>query len=111
MIIYRTKHKEVKAINASLVLHLAANNWSQLPTWFKKKFQDNKIMIGGTVVQIETDHGLVDAGSDDMVFMDDKRALHVMKEKEFHENYEDIFCTSINMKAGAGIESTGFRAK
>lgn len=91
MIVCRTKHKEVKAIPAEVALAKAHKSWSGLPTWFKKKFQVNKILIGGSVVQVECNRMLVDASGRDMIFIDDKDVLCVMKEEEFFDVYEDIW--------------------
>ncbi|OTG85832.1 hypothetical protein B9T31_09560 [Acinetobacter sp. ANC 4558] len=92
MIVYQTKHKTVSGISAEKVISLSKDNWSKLPTWFKKQFQENKIMIGGSVVQVECrDRCLRDAKGTDMIFIDDKNKLSVMNEKEFLEVYEDPF--------------------
>lgn len=92
MIIYQTKHKTVKGISADKVLELARSNFSKLPSWLKKKFQENKLMLGGSVVQIECrNHCLQDAMGTDVIFIDDKNELSVMSEKAFFEVYEDPF--------------------
>jgi len=92
MIVYQTKHKTVKGISAERVVCLAKDSWSKLPAWFKKNFQENKIMIGGSVVQVEDKNRmLLDASGTDIIFINDKEELNVMKEKDFLEVYEDIW--------------------
>lgn len=92
MIVYQTKHKTVKGISANKVLELAQSSFSRLPSWLKKKFQENKLMLGGSVVQVECcGHCLRDAKGTDMIFINDENELNVMNEKEFLEFYEDPF--------------------
>lgn len=92
MIVYQTKHKTVKGISADKVLELAQGSFSKLPSWLKKKFQENQLMLGGTAVQIEgSDRCLVDATGTDIIFINGKNELNVMKEKDFLDVYEDPF--------------------
>lgn len=92
MIVYQTKHKTVKGISANKVLELAQDNWKKLPAWLKQNIQEDKILIAGTFIQVESGVGCRYRTYDtDVIFINDKNVLRVMKEADFLDTYEDPF--------------------
>lgn len=94
MIVYQTKHKTVKGISADHLIELAKENWSKFPCWLKKEFQEDKILIGGSIVQVESKGCRYRASGTDMIFINDKGVCRVMKQEDFLEVYEDPFSTN-----------------
>ncbi|MCH7309200.1 hypothetical protein MMO38_13825 [Acinetobacter sp. NIPH 1852] len=81
----------VDAFEVKRLLDLAKSNWSSLPTWFKQKHQQDKILIGANKLQVETEDYNEEANIDDMVYVKPNGHLGVMPKNKFFELYKDAF--------------------
>lgn len=85
-----TIEKQVDAWHVEWLLLKAKQEWSSLPVWFKKMHQENKIMIGGSKIQVETENYNVEADSNDVVFLKDDGFLDVLPKEKFYKIYRDL---------------------
>ncbi|ENU99626.1 hypothetical protein [Acinetobacter variabilis] len=86
----RTIEHIVDAYEVEWLLGFAKDNWAALPAWFKKMHQENKILIGGSQIRVETESYLEDAGLGDVLFKNKDGFLEVLPKKKFYKLYQDI---------------------
>lgn len=86
----RTIEHTVDAYEVKWLLSLAKDNWAALPTWFKKMHQENRILIGGSQIRVETESYLEDAGLGDVIFKNQDGFLEILPEEKFYKLYRDI---------------------
>ena len=85
-----TIEKQVDAWHVEALLLRAKQDWASLPTWFKKMHQENKILIGGSKIQVETESFNVEADLNDVVFLKDDGFLDVLPKDKFYKIYRDL---------------------
>jgi len=86
----RTIEHTVDACEVEWLLKFAKENWAALPSWFKKMHQENKILIGGSQIRVETESYLEDAGLCDVVFKNKDGFLEVLPKEKFYKLYQDV---------------------
>lgn len=86
----RTIEHTVDAFEVEWLLGFAKDNWAALPAWFKKMHQENKILIGGSQIRVETENYLEDAGMGDVLFKNNEGFLEVLPKEKFYKLYKDI---------------------
>ncbi|WP_198080476.1 hypothetical protein [Acinetobacter calcoaceticus] len=87
-----TIEHSVDAYEVKELLESAKSNWSSLPTWFKTKHQQDKILIGANKLQVETEDYNEEANIGDMVYLKPNGHLAVMSKDKFFTIYEDAVC-------------------
>lgn len=92
--IYRTKQKTVKALPVGYILQTAESNFKGLPTWVKKAYQDQKLFFGFSQLRVVEVDWRKDARPGEMLIQCPNKGLFTLKEKEFHELYEDEFAST-----------------
>ena len=85
---FQTKVKTVDAAPISELIKLAQEDWSKLPTWFKKEYQLGNIFIGVDKIRLEGRLSRYEAPCGCMLVHDLDKGLSVVKENEFFERYE-----------------------
>lgn len=88
---FQTKVKTVDAAPVSELLKLAQEDWSKLPTWFKKEYQQGNIFIGSNKLCVEDINFRYEASEGFMLILTLGKGLSVMEEHKFFENYENQF--------------------
>ncbi|MBR7715521.1 hypothetical protein [Acinetobacter nosocomialis] len=86
-----TIEHEVDAYETEWLLNLSKQDWSKLPTWFKNMHQENKLFVGGSKIQLETEHFRVEADKNDVIFLKPDGFVDVMPKDKFYKTYRDIF--------------------
>jgi len=87
-----TIEQTVDAWEVEWLLSLAKSDWAKLPAWFKKMHQDNKIMIGGSRISVETKQFNVTADYLDVLFFKEDGYVDVLPKDEFYKIYKDVVC-------------------
>lgn len=90
---FKTIEHTVDAMHVSQVVSIANSSFKSLPTWIKKKFQENKIYIGYSEV-IVNDGSCCKVGDRETVLvLNQNKELILMSLKEFDERYQDFFAS------------------
>lgn len=82
----------VDAWHVEALLIRAKQEWSTLPIWFKKMHQENKVLIGGSKIQVETESFQVEADENDVLFLKPDGFVDVLPKDKFYKVYKDAVC-------------------
>ena len=88
---FQTKVKTVDAAPVSELIKLAQEDWSKLPTWFKKEYQLGNIFVGSNKLRVEGTNFHYSAPEGSMLILTPGKGLSVMEENEFFKYYENQF--------------------
>ena len=88
---FQTKVKTVDAAPVSELIKLIQEDWSKLPTWFKKEYRLGNIFVGSNRLRVEDINFRYEAPEGFMLILTPGKGLSVMEENEFFKEYENQF--------------------
>lgn len=88
---FQTKMHEVSAISVERVVSLAASDFSKLPVWIKKKFEESCLFIGKHHVVVHDKYHCEIADKDGVLIFNSSKQIEVMSKKDFFDRYEDMW--------------------
>ncbi len=88
---FQTKMHEVDAISVKNITKLASEDFSKLPVWIKKKFEESCLFIGKRCVVVDDVYHCEIAKEHDVLILYTEKRIEVMTNKDFFERYEDVW--------------------
>lgn len=88
---FKTKMHEVDAISVKNITKLASEDFSKLPVWIKKKFEESCLFIGKRHVVVDDVYHCEIAKEHDVLILNPKKQIEVMSKQDFCKQYEGVF--------------------
>ena len=85
---YQSKQITVQAISVLNALELSKNDWSKLPGWFKKHFQQGNILIGANEILVSAKGFNHWARVEHVILNHCNNSLEVIKQSDFDEKFD-----------------------
>lgn len=87
-----TIERTVEAYEVKWLLNIAKEDFSALPIWIKKMYQENKILFGGSAIRVETRGYIEDLDNQHVLFRHQNGDVEGLLIGEFYSIYKDQIC-------------------
>ncbi|WP_436462981.1 hypothetical protein [Acinetobacter seifertii] len=87
-----TIERTVDAYEVAWLLKSAKENFAALPAWVKKMHQENKLLIGGSSINVRTKYYIEDVDKQHVLFRHENGDVEALLITEFYSLYKDAIC-------------------